>query len=364
MAEIKKEIPVGPIDGSNKSFTLANVPSQIDDVFMDGAIYTTFSLVGQVITLVDAPSVSLFVDYSTGTSNPTGVSTVTFGKIKSEVWALMGQSPKSTTFSSDRVGDAINSLVSQIWQGRVTSMLDPNRTYRAGRMPFAESSAWYRHVAPSKLSFPFAVGDSTLSMATSGFPDSGAVLVGGEVFTYTGKTDAELVGVSGGTVPHLAAESVSLLHPFPANGEKPKDVNQVFPSGQTLEIPYDGTSPHVSGYSIVQSGTDKYLLFSNLKDSSLVSAKFMRTLYDMVDDADECPIPGKFGITVVAKIVAGSFLYEHALPNGQQALMNGYVALQNMFQFFTNDTVVVKQSVKPQSYAFRSVASTYPINRA
>lgn len=45
MVEIKKEIPTGTIDGANKSFVLANAPYQIDDVFMDGAIYTTFAIV-------------------------------------------------------------------------------------------------------------------------------------------------------------------------------------------------------------------------------------------------------------------------------------------------------------------------------
>lgn len=45
MASVKKEIPTGAIDGSNRVFLLENVPSQIDDVFMDGAIYVSFSLV-------------------------------------------------------------------------------------------------------------------------------------------------------------------------------------------------------------------------------------------------------------------------------------------------------------------------------
>ena len=63
MAVIRKEVPTWTIDGVNKVFTLLNTPKYIDDIFMDWAIYTTYSLVGKVITLIDAPETSIYVDY-------------------------------------------------------------------------------------------------------------------------------------------------------------------------------------------------------------------------------------------------------------------------------------------------------------
>ena len=44
-------------------FTTAYNIAQIDDVFVDGAVYTAFTYVGNVITLTDAPTVSIYVDY-------------------------------------------------------------------------------------------------------------------------------------------------------------------------------------------------------------------------------------------------------------------------------------------------------------
>lgn len=127
---------------------------------MDGAVYVTFSVVGQVITLADAPSVSLFVDYSTTETQVGGSQSVTLDKIQTEVYRLMAQkanSPSSTTFDTDRVRDAINDTVELVCTGRVTSLLDQNRTYRAGRLDFMEVPASYRYVTPQRLSAPFAV---------------------------------------------------------------------------------------------------------------------------------------------------------------------------------------------------------------
>lgn len=64
MAFIPKEIPVWAIDGVNKIFTLSKNIDQLDDVFVDWAIYTDISITwGNQITLSDAPTVSIFVDY-------------------------------------------------------------------------------------------------------------------------------------------------------------------------------------------------------------------------------------------------------------------------------------------------------------
>lgn len=65
MAYYSKEIPSGSIDGSNKVFTTAYTIAQIDDLFVDGAIYLGSVSVtgGNVITLADAPQATIFIDY-------------------------------------------------------------------------------------------------------------------------------------------------------------------------------------------------------------------------------------------------------------------------------------------------------------
>ena len=65
MNHITKETPTGAIDGSNTEYVLANPVYKIDDVFVDGAIYTDFSFYGKKLIFDDAPTVSVKVDYWT-----------------------------------------------------------------------------------------------------------------------------------------------------------------------------------------------------------------------------------------------------------------------------------------------------------
>lgn len=134
--EIKKEIPSGIINGSNTVFTLLNVPSLIDDLWIDGAIYTSFSVSENIITLTDAPTLSIFVDYATGSTFIPDTTDITFGDIKAEVWSLLGQKSTSTNFSDTRVGQKINTVMRNVCRGRVTSLIDTNRIYRAGNLWF------------------------------------------------------------------------------------------------------------------------------------------------------------------------------------------------------------------------------------
>ena len=78
MSFVSKEVPTGAINGINKTYLLLNPVDYINEIFVDGVVYTTFSLVGNVLTLTDAPSASIFVDYYTGTNNPLITSTITF----------------------------------------------------------------------------------------------------------------------------------------------------------------------------------------------------------------------------------------------------------------------------------------------
>ena len=63
---ISNEIPTGLINGVNKSYTALNDVQQITDVIMDGAEYFDFTVNGNVITLSDAPTLSIHIDYIAG----------------------------------------------------------------------------------------------------------------------------------------------------------------------------------------------------------------------------------------------------------------------------------------------------------
>ena len=352
MAEIRKEVPSGAIDGSNLTFVLANEPAFIDDVFMDGAIYTTFSIVGKVLTLQDAPTSSLFADYQTGNDYPATIGNVTFGQAKAEVWTLLGQKPTSTVFSDARVGFRINAMVRAVRRGRVTSILDPNRIYRAGNLAFAEGKTSYRYVSPTRTTKNYAVGDTVLYCSTDGLLNSGRVIVGGEALSYSGKDSEKLLGVSGAEMNHLETETVTQLVPAPADMERPISVDAVI-GENAYPIPFEGT--HGKWYDLWHLNDGDWLAFYGLESETSLSMKYSKKTYDMSLDTDMVPVPDDYGLTVIAPLVAGEMAYETGLPIAQQLLVRAYDRLQNFYQFHTNATTVIKQSIKPQSYGFRSV---------
>lgn len=65
MAFITKEALIGTKDGVNKVFTSSKNIFQVDDLFWGGAIYTTFSFIGNTVTMLDAPNLGdqLVMDY-------------------------------------------------------------------------------------------------------------------------------------------------------------------------------------------------------------------------------------------------------------------------------------------------------------
>lgn len=66
MAYISKENLTSQVNGTNKVFTTANNIAQIDDLFVDGAIYFDYTVTASnEITLTDAPTSSLYIDYYT-----------------------------------------------------------------------------------------------------------------------------------------------------------------------------------------------------------------------------------------------------------------------------------------------------------
>lgn len=83
----------------------------------------------------------------------------------------------------------------------------------------------------------------------------------------------------------------------------------------------------------------------------------------MSEDTDVCQIPDHYGISAIAAMVAGEMGIVRGIPNSQQILLSGYSALREAYQFFTNATNVVKQTIKAQSYKYASVNRQAPANR-
>jgi hypothetical protein len=360
---VAKEVPVGTIDGFNKTFQLANAASQIDDVFIDGAVYVDFAINGTILTLTDAPSLSVFVDYWYGGTPTTGDVTATYGEMKAEVWALLGQRSTSTTFSDAAVGRKINEITRKVCRGRYVVPFGPDakRVFRCGKMWFMEGKYPIRVKGGSQLTADYDVGDSTIDTDTTYFLPSGYAQVGGETISYTSVSATQLMGVSGGTVQHLAGDPIIQLYQMPLAVSKPSAVRFVRgDSGQLgssqiydIEVPYaesDDTAPTVN-YQIIRDASRQLMKVVGLKESDLLEVSYTRKFTDMTSDADECILPEDYGLTVVAPLVAGEMGGVRLMPAGATSMAIGTANLQAMYGDFGNVTTITKQSIKPIPYS-------------
>jgi len=353
MSFVSKEIPSWVINWVNKVFTLLNAPTQIDDVFVDWVIYTDISLSWNILTLTDAPTVSIFVDYTYGATPIVVTSSITFGDIKTKVWNLLGQRNTSTIFSDPIVGDAINMEIKRVISGRVTSKLDPNRIYRCGKLWFMEWEFPIRIMAGSTLTADFAIWDTTLTCATENLLTAWYVQIGGDTFTYTNKSSTQLLWVTGGTISHLETEAIVQLYDTPIAMDKPSSVQLIirWQYAKKFDLPLDNGDNYQTYYQIVRTGTKQLLKIVWVEHDSIVEVKYQKIVNNMTDDSDICILPDDYGITVIAYLVAGQFAFEKGMPNAQPILLSGYSALQNMYQNFTNETVITKQKLTPKSYS-------------
>ena len=358
MTNIKKEVPVWVIDWVNKVFTLANTPSQIDDLFYDGAIYTSFTLAWNVLTLVDAPEQSIFVDYEvSNTSQATWLTTCTFWDIKTEVWDLLEQRPSSTNFSDRRVWNKINEVSRDIWRWSITNLLDPRDILMSGRMWFAEDTVSLRIKSWSKLSAEFNIWDTIAEMSTADILPSGYVQIWGDTIAYASKTDTQIEWVSGQTVAHFIWDKVVQLYEMPIDFEKPLKVSYVRwgDNLRPVDIPFSSDESFGCYYNIVRSGNTPLLKIGGLSNDDMVQVKYEKKYYNMTTNSDLCPFPDDYGIKVVANIVAWIMWRDKNLPQSISVLSGGYASLKVMYWFFNNEIKIIKQTLMAKTYSFNSL---------
>ena len=236
---------------------------------------------------------------------------------------------------------------------------------RSGDLWFRDGIFGIRSKAGSELVSDFAVGDVEISCDTSRMLPAGYAQIGGETFHYSSVSATKLLGVTGGTVPHLAGEKVVQLYSVPANFDRANSVWITAPGqyGRKVPVPLDQSETYATYYSVIRYGTLQLLKISGVPTDSVLNCSYSVKINPMSEDSDVCPIPDGYGISVISPLVAGEMAFVRGMPNGAQILTSAYSSLRNMYQFFTNATNVVKQSIKPQSYKFASVNRPAPANR-
>lgn len=186
----RQVIPAGVIDGVNKTFTLPTAIDVLDVVEVNGATYygTVSPLSGSaVITLGDAPTVSIYVWYWDTPPAPPNDDGYTFLDLQNAVCAELKIPDGGTAaYPLKRIKDMLNEGYMHVFgcgkrqpyvrEGEVSFDAIPDTTVTGGPYP------------PGTPVIP--VDDSTK------FPLAGRVLINNDFVDYTGNTGTALTGCS------------------------------------------------------------------------------------------------------------------------------------------------------------------------
>ncbi len=357
MAEIRKEIPSWTIDWVNTVFTLLNDVDFVDDLWIDWAIYTSFTRIDKVITLTDAPIVSIFVDYKSWTTTVPVDTDCTFWSMKTKVWKLLGQKSTSVNFSPTIVWDELNLRGREIWRWRVVNKLNPKEIFRAWDMYPKDGNLSIRIKAGWILTDTFDVWDTEALTDTTNLLGSWFVEIWWDTVSYSSKISTQIDWTTGQTIWHLVWERVLQLYEMPVDMDKIFTVEKVikWQDVRKINIPLDNTDTFWTYYQIVRTWTTILLKVVWLQNDDLIKVSYVKKFTNMSADTDACPFPDDYGISVLAYIVAGSLWYDKWIPNSQQHLNSGYTSLQVMYWDFNNETYVVKQRLQPKAYGFSSL---------
>lgn len=349
---IANEIPSWVIDWVNKSFTFLNEIDYIVTLTVDWVEYTSFSTSWAIVTLTDAPVYSIYADYYAKNSVIPVTTDVTFWDIKSKVWNLLGQKPTSINFSSEIVGDEINAVSLDVWRGRVINLLNPQQIIRAWKLWFQDWKFWTRINAGWICTEKVEIWDTEIKTETANLKGAWYVLIWSDIINYTAKSSDQIEWVTGITTEHLVSDKITQLYEVPTDFETMEWIDAVITWSNTVvykEIPLN--SGNVS-YKILRLW-DKVLLQINwLSNEQEIRVRYAKKYNDLTLDDEITPFPDKYGINVIAYLVAGGLAYDKWLPTAERLLNRAYSNLRAMYQYFTNETKVTKQRLEPKHYSF------------
>jgi len=217
---ISKEIPTGVINGSNTVFTLAYTPYQVDDIWIDGGIYEgSVSVAGNQLTLGDAPSFTIYVDYFDSASNPVIYpsfinATTTVQEIIDNVFDEAGVNQPTSIRSL-----SLTNMIRYVNSAHKKLLNHPDLVW-----DFMMKTLAFDIKADTTLSgnAPLA-STSVLLSETSTWPATGRVVCEGEEWNFTHNA-ADVLTIPVSQATHPGGSEVTLCYEMPADFQKAEEL--------------------------------------------------------------------------------------------------------------------------------------------
>ena len=335
MAFYSKQVPTGTINGVNKTFTLANTIFQIDDIWIDGAIYSgTYTKSGAVVTLADAPTATITIDYWS-TDPVLSLSTVTRLQLKQDFYEIVGEPTTSTVYpSSDSGGDYVELLANRV----------QDTICRENKWWFLKTKHLFKSASNTTLDGAVATTDTTVDLtSTTNYPTTGAIWTNEDIITYTGITANQLTGADNIDLAHSDGEDVEILYSVPSDfGHSPRLIVKAS-GGQPLRyIQVDELDDNVASADdhnydfggqnyrwsfVTDADGNEYIRLKNPSSSHFCAFHHYREASNMSSDSSTTTIPNKFARKIIPLFMAAYAMMERG--DNPDGLADGILAQAN-----------------------------------
>lgn len=354
---ISKEKPEWIIDWNNKTFVLKKDVYRIIDLWLDGVIYKSFSIDWRILTLLDAPRWSLFVNYYWVFVSRRVDTGVTFGRIKEEVWRLIWQKNTSKNFWDDYLSSKINTVAYDIWNWYVTNLLNPNDIIKSLDLYFQNDNYPFRINSGSILWENISLWTIEFKIWLNNMSERWWAILGSDVLEYSKNIDCNLKWVLGVNINHNAWERIEQLYEVPEDFSKLIGIKKIIKDStwvKELEIPFD--SWKISFSIINESRTWKKLLkINSLNDGDEMKIVYVREYPRMFNDTDLSPFPWEYWLSVLAILTAWIIAQENAMPMANTLLSVAYPNLRTMYSYFSSQIKSNNQKIMPKPYFFNTM---------
>lgn len=212
---------------------------------------------------------------------------VTFAEQKTKAWQEMEVNSNSTTYNTDRMGDAINEIGREINEGRVYNELTSSYI-EVNVLDESKGQTAFEVLESVVLQWDITVASTEILCNATNLPWAGAILIWDDIITYTSKTDTQLEGVSGILVNHYEGDTIAPVYEMPADFYKPLDLYFVRNSVE-VHVEYQDSDWQLRVYYAIKKDSWKSYLYMvgnsyNYRDTYYVS--YIKEYSDLIEETD------------------------------------------------------------------------------
>lgn len=267
-------------------------------------------------------------------------------EIVDKTYYILWEDQSSTVFDKEwEVVPKINTTIDQICRCNVTNILT-NQKIRGGILDFLyEERTIYIPKIKQTMEAITPASKSIKLDTVDWLPPQWCLEINGNIVTYNGLWDNEVLKVSGIDGSHAQGSPVNFGYMFPESMIKPSDFYDIEWEKMLKFVDFREPRTWDRAYTIKPYKWRKVAIFYNV--NSPIAISYTKKLEPMVKEEDECWLPDDYGVKIVPYLVAGQLLIDTSeVGKWEKLLAIGYSELEDMYSYYATPTKKFRKKIK------------------